>query len=155
MKALCILVLLLATRSSGAQAPSDKTFGLDNGRFWNALAPVNREAYVAGILEGWQLRGFTENIVQARVLHLFNADAQFTSSAVTDIVSSIYRDTENISLPVGWVVLASLAIERGENDRDTVLLSLRKKMSQLRKTRDPRPGTDLIPFDAILGSKKD
>jgi hypothetical protein len=154
MKALCVLGFLLATQLSGAEEPGNKTFGLDNGRFWNTLTPANRQTYVEGILQGWQLRGFTEELVEARVLHLFNADGQFNSSDVADIASTIYRNADNLPLPVGWVVLAALTVERGENDTHTILAALRKKMSELRKTREPRMGTDLIPIDAILGGKK-
>jgi hypothetical protein len=70
------------------------------------------------------------------------------------MLSSIYSDSENIVLPIGWVALASLATERGETDRSAVLAAVRKQMTELLLNgKTPRPSTAFDPTDTILASK--
>jgi hypothetical protein len=153
MKAVCILFLFGAFPLFGADVPADKTFGLDNGRFWNTLTPGLKDAYMRGLFEGWRLRGNTEEKVKGSVIVVFTASGQFTSNEVADMLTSIYSDSENIALPVGWVALASLAVERGETDRSTVLVALRKQMTDLLNGKEHRPNTDFDPTDTILACR--
>ena len=68
MKSLCALALATVLSSSGAENPNDKTFDLDNGRFWNTLTPGMRHAYMRGLFDGWQLRGNTEELAKGSVI---------------------------------------------------------------------------------------
>lgn len=139
MKALCALVLFGTFSLFGADEPNDKTFGLDNGRFWNTLTLDRKHVYMRGMFDGWLLRGNTEEMAKGSVLIVFTATGKFTTNEMADMVTSIYGDSENIALPIGWVALASLAVERGGTDRNTALAALRKKMTELLNGKDRRP----------------
>jgi hypothetical protein len=140
MKKLCILILAGSSLLFAADEPSDGTFGLENGRLWKTLRPDYRDMYIRGIFHGWVLRGDTEDTVMGKVINAMTASGNFRSNDLADMLTSIYADSENVALPIGWVVLASLAVERGEADRSTVLAALRKQMATL-SAKMGRPGS--------------
>lgn len=153
MKALCVLLLLGRLSLFGADEPNDETFGMANGRFWTTLTPGLKQAYMRGMFDGWQLRSNTEKTVSGAVIFAFSASGGFTSNDVADMATSIYADSENIGLPIGWVALASLAVERGDTDRNTVLAALRKRMTDLLNGKQMRPSKDFDPTGTILACR--
>src|SRR5579872_2251273 len=114
MKNLCTIILAASSLLFAAEERNDKTFGLENGRLWNSLQPDYRHVFLLGVLHGWQLRGNTEEVMKGRVINAFASSGNFHSDELADMVTSVYADTENVALPIGWVALASLAVERGE-----------------------------------------
>lgn len=114
MKPLCAIILAGSFLLSAAGEPNDKTFGMSNGRVWNALPPDVRYGSILGLYHGWNLRGNTEDVFMSQVWNAFLG--KFPTVEVAQMVTSIYADTENLVLPIGWVVLASHAVQRGETN---------------------------------------
>jgi len=153
MKTLGSLVLFGMLPLLAAGEPSNETFGLENGRVWNTLTPDWKGACLMGMVQGWKLRANTEESTLVRVANAFSASGKFNTNDLADMVTSVYADTENIALPIGWVVLASLAIERGETSRNTVLVALRKQMTKLLSGKGSLPNTDFDPIATIAASR--
>jgi hypothetical protein len=152
MKTICAIILAGSSLMFATDEPNDKTFGLENGRFWNTLKPDWKGVYVRGIYHGWKLRGNTEETMLGKVINAFVSSGNFDTNDLAAMVTSVYADAENLALPIGWVVLASLAVERGETDRTTVFLALRKQMTEL-LSGSARPNTAFDPLDTILASR--
>ena len=136
-----------------ADEPNDKTFGLENGRFWSTLKPDWKGAYLLGMLHGWELRGNTEKSIPGKVINALASSGNFDTNDLAAMVTSIYADTENIALPIGWVALAAMAVERGETNRNTVLVALRKQMTELLSGNSRRTEACFDPLDTILASR--
>jgi hypothetical protein len=153
MKNLCTIILAGCSLLFAAEERNDRTFGLENGRLWTSLQPDYRPVFHLGIVHGWQLRANTEEVMKGKVINAFASSGNFYSNELADLVTSVYADTENVALPIGWVVLASLAVERGQVDRNTVLTALRKQMTDLLNGKRSRPNTDYDPLETILASR--
>ncbi len=127
-----LLFVALAVALSAAAEPQDETFGLKNGRYWASMPPESRRGFAAGLLDGWNMRGWTEATVHGSVLGAFSGGEGFTTDALAGMITSVYADKHNLVLPIGVVGLACLAIERGEVTRDGVLKALRLRIADLR-----------------------
>jgi hypothetical protein len=152
-----ILVLLAAaiTLTMGALAddkPSDQTFGLSNGRYWNSVGADFRKIYVIGLSDGWHLRADTEDLMKGEAIYAFSAPGGFHASELATMITAAYAETENTALPIGWVALASLAVQRGEADKNIVFSALRKFMATLQGTKGGRKNTDFDPLPTIIAS---
>jgi len=132
----------------------EETFGLKNGRFWSTLATEETAIFLVGMVDGWKLREHTEEAIPGKVILVWNATAPFKYSELANMVGLAYANPENMSLPIGWVVMACLAVQRGDTARDPLFEALRKHLTDLRS----RPGTfytsDISPVDVILKLKK-
>src|SRR5258706_16314731 len=110
MRKLCLLLVVASVSLLTADDPS-RTFGLNNGRFWNSLPNVDtRHTFVMGLLDGWGLRGNTEEATQGRVINAMTGGSHFRTDYLVSLVTSVYADVENLPLPVGWVVMGCLAV---------------------------------------------
>jgi len=89
-----------------------------------------------------------------KYLNAFSATGKFNTNDLADMVTSIYANTENLALLIGWVALASCAVLRGDTDRSAVFTALRKRMTYLLSIKDSHPMTDYDPIDTILASGK-
>lgn len=151
----CIFgVLLLGAFLLIAAGKPDETFGMKNGRFWNNLPPNDsiRSIFLVGMLDGWKLREFTEETVKGKVITTFSAGDTFTTNDLADMVSSVYAETENLALPIGWVAMGSLAVQRGETTRDRVFLALRKYLADVSSRKAPIAASDIDPIEVIMQS---
>ena len=112
------------------------TLSKRNGRFWNAL-PTSvsvRELFLMGITEGWDLRTAEDEEVPGKMLIAFSpggSSVMFTE--LVEMVNAAYSAPENRSLPVGWVLMAEMAVVRGSTTRDLVYPALRKHLATLFK----------------------
>jgi len=150
MNKLCAVVFLGASLLLAADDPKELTFELGNGRCWNSMPSEHRNTFLQGMLDGWSLRGATEESMKGSVMLAFSAGGDFTTNDLADMIASVYADAENLGLPVGCVALGCVAVKRGDTTRDTVLMALRKHMGDLLNSKGTRPGTDLNPINVIL-----
>ena len=129
---ICSVLLLGSSLLIAAKNP-DETWEMKNGRFWNDLPSDDstRSIFLVGMLDGWHLRGFTEATIKGKVILAFNSGGDFTTNDLADMVSSVYAETENIALPIGWVAMGCLAVQRGETTRAAVFLALRKYLGDV------------------------
>jgi len=116
---------------------------MKNGRFWRSIAdsPEAQSIFLAGLVDGWSLRGSTEENIPGKVLVAFGGTAKLTYAQLAEMVSAAYSDPENLNLPIGWVLLADFSIEKGEANKEAVFTALRKYLA--------RPGLRVGPFDPI------
>lgn len=70
------------------------------------------------------------------------------------MVNLAYEDPENLSLPVGCVVMASFAVQRGETTREPVFAALRKFLADLLSRPGNKYGSESSPVDVILKFRK-
>jgi hypothetical protein len=147
---ICVLFVLGSGLLLAADTP-ETTFELMNGRFWNSLSSESRQMFLVAQRDGWILRGFTEDAIKAKVVQAFAA--RTTVADVSDMVTSLYREAENVDLPIGWVVLGCLAVQRGETSRDAVLMALRRHLSEQLNKKDANR-TELDPIDIIQNPEK-
>jgi len=150
--ALLLLLSVLGTRAAAAdktQKDDSKTFGLRNGRFWNVLEASERARYLEGIVDGWELRGHTQDVVSGRVISALSAcGGSFTFDEAAEMITAAYIEPENRTLPVGWVMMADLAIQCGRTTRDAVFPALRKHLATIGdKTVS---SVEISPIDTIL-----
>lgn len=129
------LILLISILSRGAIA-ADKdgaeTFGLKNGRFWNTLPEGSaRPLFLLGILDGWELRGQTEDEVSGKVILALSPCGTIETEELAEMVTAAYKEPENRNLPVGWVMMANFAIQCGRTTRDVVFPALRKHLADV------------------------
>src|SRR5260370_5725930 len=110
---------------------ADKTFSLLNGRYWTKLEPEQRPFFLAGMVDGWTFRKETEETVQGNVINAWGAAGNLKYSEMVKMIDLAYAEPENLTLPVGWVVMASMAIQRGDTTRDVVLSALRRFMASV------------------------
>ena len=148
MKTLCVLVLISSSLLLRADTQEDVTFGLLNGRFWNSMANAQRIGFLQGLTDGWMLRTTAEDVVKGRTIIAWSGPG-FTHGELAEMITSIYADTENVELPIGWVVMASYAVKRGDTTRDAVLMALRR-FKAMNRTCNPCGNSDFDPIDTII-----
>jgi hypothetical protein len=126
------LILLLATAAICAEDNNpQETFDMKNGRFWNGLvSPDSRVTFMLGLIDGWKLREFTKDTILAKELIAWHGSPKATIGDLTEMITSVYGETENQTLPVGWVAMGCLAVQRGDATRDAVFMALRKHSQQ-------------------------
>jgi hypothetical protein len=109
---------------------------LKNGRFWTqGLHTGNqRHAYVLGMLDSWEFRTSVQDRISGAELSAFVAGNSRTED-LTAMIDSVYGQPENLSVPIGWIAVACLAVQRGEWKRDAIMTELRAHLERL------RPGT--------------
>jgi hypothetical protein len=133
-------------------ADEDKTYRLKNGRYWNSLPPESegpyRLVFLTGILDGWELSEQTKEAILGKYIIVWDASGRFTTDELTVMITATYQQSENVNLPVGWVAMACLAVERGETTKDTIMLALRKHLAGL--SGRTVYGHDADPVDIIL-----
>jgi hypothetical protein len=151
MKKLCLFLVVASVVLSAAE-PADQTLHLKNGRFWNVLESAeNRHAFVLGLMDGWQLRGDTQDIIKGSVIIAMSGSGRFTTVDLTNMVTSIYSEAENLTLPVGWVVMGCLAVQRGETTRDIVMMTLRRHLATVMARKDELSSAEIDPVELIIG----
>lgn len=152
MKRLLIVGLLCSIGLSAADI--EQSWGLKNGRYWQEgiVTDGARGCFLAGLMDGWRLRGDTEDSVRGSVLMALEHPTPIKYSELVAMVNSAYAEPENLSLPVGWVLLGALAVQRGEVTKDGVLLALRKHLASLGSTN--HLSSEISPVEIIMDLKK-
>jgi hypothetical protein len=146
-----LLVFLFVHASVFAQDGPDETFRMKNGRFWNGLAsPDSQLAFLRGLMDGWELRGMTKDVVLGKELIVWRGNPKSTMGDLAEMITSVYAETENQPLPVGWAAMACLAVQRGDATRESVLMALRKHLAAQLGRSDPRPVNEIDPTTLIL-----
>jgi hypothetical protein len=110
--------------------------------------------FLEGVYDGWHLRE-TEDTIDGKMVHILAASkgSSLSFEELAEMVNAAYSDPENRSLPVGWVMLADLAIQRGETSRDRVFPALLRHLAAIsEKTHGARP-SEVSPIDTILSAK--
>jgi hypothetical protein len=157
MKQFCAL-FLLSVLPLLATPPDDQTVGLNNGRFWrNTLGRdlTLGTVYLEAMIDGWSLRGDTEEVVPGKVLIVMNSGGELRYDELARIVDAAYDEPENLSLPIGWVAMGCLAVQRGETSRELVLGALRKHLANIMLSPQQSIAvTKISPIDAILNLKE-
>jgi hypothetical protein len=149
------LVILLTTASICAADNPEETFRMKNGRFWNGLvAPDNRVTFLLGLIDGWKLRETTKDVIPGKELIAWQGSPKATIGDLTEMITSVYGETENQTLPVGWVAMGCLAVQRGDATRDSVFMALRKHLAKELGRTDPHPANEIDPIDVILQFRK-
>ena len=133
------------------ESPTE-TFGLKNGRFWNSLPSDSRPYFLIGMFEGWTFHQQRESSISVKEAKAFWSNAKFPAVDVTEMVTSVYREPENLNLPIAWVTMACFSVQRGETTRDAVFMKLRKYLSTEMQRTDTHPANEIDPIDIILGS---
>lgn len=149
MKLLLLFLLatvFLALTCTAADRDNLETFGLKNGRFWNEIPKEARSLFLLGIFDGWELRGHSENEIPGKVL-LALSGPHVPMGELAEMLDEAYSHPENRSLPVGWVVLADRAIQRGETTPDLVFPALRKQLAE--RLAGTVSGDAISPIDTI------
>jgi hypothetical protein len=100
------LLFVLAAAPAFAQLPStQKTFGSLNGRWWMAESKPQRVTFILGVNE---LLEYMPDTIDKTIYF-----APVTMGEMTDGVDQIYAKTENITMPVIWVIQAFVMKVRG------------------------------------------
>lgn len=142
--------LLNAAAFTGQSPAADtqKTIGMNNGRYWRSLNEgPPRSIYLTGMLDGWSLSLHSEAGVSGKYLNIFGrgAGGSFTTDDLADMITSVYANTENINLPITWVAMGCLAVVRGETTRDLVFPALRNYLTSNGGARwNPHIPVDII-----------
>jgi len=149
--AISIFITLLPQVSLAQSGPSTVTLGMRNGSFWTQMFLQDKSAaqgYLCGVAEGWLLRGDTEDSTSGMTLLLSPGSESYDT--LTDMVTSVYKDTANQELPIPWVLLAEISVLRGKTSNDRVLPALRRHLFKLRTSTSS--GTDLSPENEIYAT---
>jgi hypothetical protein len=126
----CCVSLLGQEQKSNNE--TDKTFELLNGHDWTKLTSNERLFLLTGLADGWTFREETEDTANGSVLNAWGfAGNNFQYTDLVKMIDLSYAEPENLTLPVCWVVMASMAIQRGDTTRDVVLTALRKFMASI------------------------
>ena len=140
----------------GTPQSTQETLGLNNGRFWELLPndPGVRALYLAGIFDGWRLRGDEQDVAASSTLAVMAAGGTFTLGELVAFTNGVYAQPENLSLPVGWVLMTAFAVQRGEAAKEPLLTALRAHLAALfSRNRTPMP-SEIRPTALILSFKK-
>jgi len=122
----------------GQKADMEQTRGLRNGRFWNSIGESTRLSFLNGMADGWEMEHRAEIQEHSSLTILGKAwVSDLTYGEMSKMVTKTYQQPENLTLPIGWVALASLAIQRGETTQDTVFPALRKFLADLESGKLP------------------
>ena len=145
-------VVFVSLWSTSVHAQDDVTYGLRNGRFWRDMAPdlSVKAVFLSGLIEGWKLRDQVEDVISGAVVVAMSPGGTMQYADLAVMVDATYEHAENLSLPVGWVVMASFAVQRGDTTRDMVFPALRRHLAELRNTTTSRPTSEVSPIDTIL-----
>jgi len=148
-----VTAVLLSLVLLSAQSPRDQTFNLKNGRLWLSLPDdETRSVFLMGQFDGWNLLRNTEKEIKTAVLVVMGHGGPLTMVELAAMVTKAYAAPENLSLPIGWVVMASLAVQRGEVSGDVAFAALRKFLTGLTSRANGRViGSEMNPIDLILG----
>ncbi|HUA17603.1 MAG TPA: hypothetical protein VMB25_02585 [Bryobacteraceae bacterium] len=122
----------------GQNTDMEETRGLRNGRFWNTVSESAQLGLLTGMADGWEMAyraEVQEHSVLPILAHAWVSD--LTHGEISKMVTTTYQQPENLTLPIGWVVLASLAIQRGETTQGTVFPALRKFLADLMSGKAP------------------
>ncbi len=150
MKRTLLLMLFFCASVFAAERP-DETFHMKNGRFWNSLVSSDSQlVFLLGLMDGWELRGTTKDVVLGKELIAWQGSPKSTMGDLTDMITAVYGETENQTLPVGWVAMGCLAVQRGDATRDAVFLVLRKHLTTVLGWTDSHPAKEIDPIDLIL-----
>jgi len=145
---LLLLLLIWGIRAIGVDNDTE-TYGMKNGRFWNALPDDSeRSLFLTGLEDGWSLRGHTESTVLGKViLALHPCGSRITFGEEAEMITATYKEPENRSLPIGWVMMAESAIQCGQTTSSAVFPALRKHLADI--SGKTVGGDALIPIDVI------
>ena len=152
------LLLIYCTSFLGQEfnKDTDKTFGLLNGHYWMKLSTEQRFFLLTGLVDGWAFREATEDTVKGSVILAWGiAGDNFQYIDMVKMIDLAYAEPENLTLPVGWVVMANMAVQRGDTTRDAALLALRKFLGGLKSGPPDRKfyGSEISPVNTILSLK--
>lgn len=151
----CIVSLccLLSALPLAAEENVNLTYGLQNGRFWNLMDADSRPIYLLGIVHGWTLRGHTEDGSEVDViLALTSGKVSLTFEELAEMITSDYANPENRTLPIGWVMMAEMAVHRGDTTRPVVLSALRKWLVDI--SGKTLRGSQISPINTIVAASK-
>jgi hypothetical protein len=149
---ICIMCLLGSGLLFAADNP-DETFGLKNGRFWNSLPDDAKPYFLIGLFEGWSFHRLRQAAFTVKEARAFTTSARFPTVDISDMLTSVYGNPENLELPIGWATMACYAVQRGDTTRDAVFMALRKALSDEVGRKDAHPANELDPMDVILNSR--
>ncbi|HTR39583.1 MAG TPA: hypothetical protein VMH80_27105 [Bryobacteraceae bacterium] len=123
-----------------------------------SAAAMWEEGILEGIIEGWSLHRQVNGPTAPEKYALNPGSTRRDFSDLAAMITSVYRDNENLDLPIGWVTLACFAIWRGETTRETAFPVLRRYLQTVRASVESQKGdttTDrLDPMPAILSVSK-
>jgi hypothetical protein len=123
-------VALLGTSLLFAQEDIGRTFGLLNGQYWKEIGSEDaRSIFITGMIDGWDARKFTEHV--SIVDNIYSASGRVTMRDIAVMVSAAYSDRTNVNLPIAWVTMACLAIQKGETTKELVFPALRSHMTAM------------------------
>jgi hypothetical protein len=95
----------------------------------------------------------TKASITGKELIAWNPGPMATLSDLAAMVSSVYKETENQPLPIGWVVMGAFAVQRLEATRDLMFMALRKHLVHTMDGQ-ARLGPEADPIDVILQFRK-
>jgi hypothetical protein len=148
-----VMLFLLGTSVLLAADKQDETFHLKNGRCWNLLPSDVQPYFLLGMYEGWNFHQSRADFITVKEARAFMTSSTFTIGDMGDMLTAVYKDTENLDLPIGWAILACKAVQRGETTRDAVFMALRKHLSTELQRKDPHPANEVDPIDVIKNSQ--
>jgi hypothetical protein len=102
------------------------------------------------MVDGWKLRGETEDRVAGPVLTAMTFGGSINYGELVRLVDSAYTDSQNLTLPIGWVMMGGLAVQRGETTLDVVLSALRRHLADVTLRGTPVTNIEVDPIDTIL-----
>lgn len=94
-------------------------------------------------MDGWSLRQETEEEVPGKVLAATIPCGTVQYAELAEMVTTAYSEPENRNLPVGWVMLADIAIECGRTTSNLVFPALRAHLAK------EASGSSISPIDTI------
>ncbi len=136
---------------------------MKNGRYWNHTLCLPKAYYakhdipadtfqvlfLVGLIDGWKLEKITKGVIPVTEALVWQGGPESTLSDLAATVSDAYEAAENQPLPIGWVLLGALAVQRGDTTRDLVFMALRKHLTQMMDGQT-RPATALDPTEVIM-----
>ena len=118
------------------------------------MSSNERIAFVRGVIDGWALRESTEDNVSSGGPSMMNGISPTRSSELARMLDLAYANDENLNLPIGWVLMGSLAVQRGETTTEVVMQRLRRHLADVSFRGTPVDRTELNPIDAISSVTK-
>jgi hypothetical protein len=122
-----------------------------NGRFWSQLAPDDpvKAFYVLGLLDGWELRDRVPGDTNTDLIEAMAPRRNNLPIDLAKMLTLTYGEAENLRLTVGWVVLGSMAVIRGDTDRERMLAALRKYLSEVEAGDSRTNGSQFSAYDVV------
>lgn len=102
--------------------------------------------FLEGIDDGWTLRQQTEDSTSGKVIKALSSCGSLTYAELAEMITAAYNEPENRTLPIGWVMMADIAIQCGRTTRDAVFPALRRHLADSSATE----GSAISPIDTIL-----